>query len=41
VTPLRTGSLVAGTADEAIEAAAVEFRIEAWKLILVRRWEVA
>jgi hypothetical protein len=35
------GQVVAEAADEAIEAAAVEFRTEAWKLIPVRRGEVA
>jgi hypothetical protein len=33
--------MVAGTADEAIEVAAVEFKTDAWKLIPVRRWAVA
>ena len=35
------GQVVAGTADEAIEVAPVEFQTDAWKLIAVRRWEVA
>jgi hypothetical protein len=35
------GQVVASTADEAIEAAAVEFRTDAWKLIAVRRYEIA
>jgi hypothetical protein len=35
------GQVVASTADEAIEAAAVKIRTDAWKLIAVRRWEVA
>jgi hypothetical protein len=35
------GQIIAETADEAIEAAAVEFRTEAWKLIPVRRYEIA
>jgi hypothetical protein len=35
------GQVVAGDADEAIEAAAIEFRTDAWKLIAVRRWAVA
>ena len=35
------GQVVASTADEAIEAAAVEFRTDIEKLIAARRWEVA
>jgi hypothetical protein len=31
------GQVIAETADEAIEAAAVEFWMEAWKLIPMRR----
>jgi hypothetical protein len=33
------GSVTASTADEAVEAAAVTFRTDAWKLIAVRRYE--
>jgi hypothetical protein len=32
---------IAAGADEAIRAAAVQFRTDSWKLIAVRRWEVA
>lgn len=35
------GQVIASTADEAIEAAAVEFRTDIKKLIAVRRWAVA
>jgi hypothetical protein len=35
------GQVIAADATEAIEAAAVEFRADVWKLIAVRRWEVA
>jgi hypothetical protein len=35
------GQVIAADADEAIEAAAVEFRIDIRKLIAVRRLEVA
>jgi hypothetical protein len=34
------GSVIASTADEAIQAAAVTFRTNAWKLIAVRRYEI-
>jgi hypothetical protein len=33
--------VIASTADEAIEAAAVEFKTDAWKLIAVRQYEIA
>jgi hypothetical protein len=36
-----TGQVVASTADEAVEAAAVEFKTDAWKLIAVPRYEIA
>jgi hypothetical protein len=35
------GQVVAADGDEAIEAAAVEFGTDAWKLIAVRRYEIA
>jgi hypothetical protein len=35
------GRVVAPTADTAIEAAAVEFKTDAWKLIAVPAYEVA
>jgi hypothetical protein len=35
------GRVVAPTADAAIEAAAVEFKTDAWKLIAVPAYEVA
>jgi hypothetical protein len=35
------GQVVASTADEAIDVAAVEFRADIRKLIAVRRWRVA
>jgi hypothetical protein len=35
------GRVVAASASEAIEAAAVEFNTDAWKLIAVRRFEIA
>jgi hypothetical protein len=35
------GQVIASTADEAIEAAAVEFKTDIRKLIAVRRWAVA
>jgi hypothetical protein len=35
------GRVISSTADEAIEAAAVEFKTDAWKLIAVRRFEIA
>jgi hypothetical protein len=31
------GQVVASTADEAVEAAAIEFKTDAWKLIVVQR----
>ncbi len=34
------GRVIASDAAEAIEAAAVEFSTEAWKLIAVRRFEI-
>jgi hypothetical protein len=34
------GRIEAATADAAIEAAAVEFKMDAWKLIAVRRREI-
>jgi hypothetical protein len=37
----RAGCVVAGTANEAIEAAAVEFNTDIRKLIAVRRYEIA
>jgi hypothetical protein len=39
--PAGSGHVVAGDATEAIEAAAVEFSTEAWKMIAVRRFEIA
>jgi hypothetical protein len=35
------GQVTASTDDEAIEAVAVEFRTDAWKLIAERRHEIA
>ena len=35
------GQVIAETGDEAIEAAAIEFKTDAWKLIPVRRYEIA
>jgi hypothetical protein len=35
------GQVIASTAGEAIEAAAAEFKTDAWKLIAVRRYEIA
>jgi hypothetical protein len=35
------GQVVAASADAAVEAAAVEFRTDAWKPIAVRRHEIA
>jgi hypothetical protein len=37
----RVGRVIASTADEAIEAAAVEFLTNVKKLIAVRRYEIA
>ncbi len=37
----RVGQVVASTADEAIKAAAVEFKTDAWKLIAVCAYEIA
>jgi hypothetical protein len=34
-------SAIAASADEAIEAAAVEFNTGAWKLIAVRQFQIA
>jgi hypothetical protein len=34
------GQVVASTADEAIAAAAVEFKTDAWKLIAVPRYAI-
>ena len=34
------GRVIASSADAAIEAAAVEFNTDAWKLIAVRRFEI-
>jgi hypothetical protein len=35
------GQVIAHSADAAIEEAAVEFNTDAWKLIAVRRFEIA
>jgi hypothetical protein len=35
------GRVIASTADETIETAAVEFRTDAWKLIAVPAYEIA
>jgi Ser/Thr protein kinase RdoA (MazF antagonist) len=35
------GRVIASTVDAAIEEAAVEFKTDAWKLIAVRRFEIA
>ncbi len=35
------GRVIAGIADEAVETAAVAFDTDAWKLIAVRRFEIA
>ena len=35
------GQVIAADADEAIEAAAVEFRTDAWKLIAVLQYAIA
>jgi hypothetical protein len=39
--PFRSGATAAGTADEAIDAAAVEFNVDAWKFIAVPRYAIA
>jgi len=38
--PRWAGQVIAADADEAIEAASVEFRTDIKKLIAVRRWKV-
>jgi hypothetical protein len=35
------GQVVASTADKAVEAAAIEFKTDARKLIVVQRYEIA
>jgi hypothetical protein len=35
------GRAIASTADEAVKVAAFEFKTDAWKLIAVRRFEIA
>ncbi len=35
------GRVIASTADEAVEVAAIEYRTDAWKLIAVRQYEIA
>jgi hypothetical protein len=35
------GRVIASTHDEAVEAAAVEFKTDAWKLIAVQCFEIA
>jgi hypothetical protein len=35
------GQVVASTTDEAVEAAALDFKTDAWKLIAVPRYEIA
>lgn len=34
------GRVIASTADEAVEVAAVEYKTDAWKLIAVHRFEI-